>query len=285
MRAAPIGSASLGEDANVLALEALGAKLLGKEAAVFTPTCTVANLVAVLALAPGGGRAALDPRAHILLNEGDWLTELAGLTPVGLDEEADLLCLENTHTRRGGTVLSAAETAELASRARRTHLDGARLANAAVALGVPLAELAAPCDTVALSLNKGLCAPYGALLAGDEPTIAAARIHLKRHGGATVHKAGVLAAAGIVALETMVDRLAEDHRRARHLAAAIGAGPSATNLVYVDLGPGAVEALAERGVLALELEGRTRFATHRGIDDAAIERAAYAVAELAAVRG
>src|SRR5262249_11165842 len=153
MRAAPIGSASLGEDANVLALEALGAKLLGKEAAVFTPTCTVANLVAVLALAPGGGRAALDPRAHILLNEGDWLTELAGRTPVGLDEEADLLCLENTHTRRGGTVLSAAETAELASRARRTHLDGARLANAAVALGVPLAELAAPCDTVALSLN------------------------------------------------------------------------------------------------------------------------------------
>src|SRR5687768_6765695 len=121
MRAAPVGSASLGEDENVVRLEALGAELLGKEAAVFTPTCTVANLVAVLALAPRGGRAAIDPRAHILVNEGDWLTEVARLTPVGLDEagSADVLCLENTHTRRGGAALTPAETTALAARAPR----------------------------------------------------------------------------------------------------------------------------------------------------------------------
>jgi threonine aldolase len=285
MRAAPIRSASLGEDANVAALERLGAERLGKEAAVFVPTCSVANLAAVLALAAGGRRAALDGRAHILANEGDWLTELAGFEPVGLEDaaSADVLCLENTHTRRGGTVLTPRRTAELAALAPRTHLDGARLANAAVALGVPLAALAAPCDTVALSLNKGLCAPYGALLAGGEATIAAARVHLKRLGALTVHKAGVLAAAGIVALETMVERLADDHRRARELARAIGVEPPETNLVHADLGPGAVEALEARGVLALELEGRVRFATHRGVGDADVERAAYAVAELARV--
>src|SRR5262249_28214799 len=153
------------------------------------------------------------------------------------------------------------------------------------ALGVPLAELAAPCDTVAISLNKGLCAPYGALLAGDERTIAAARVHLKRLGSGTVHKAGLFAVAGIIALERMIPRLADDHRRARDLAAAIGADEPETNLVYADLAPGAVDALAERGVLALELEGRVRFATHGGIDDTAVESAAYAVAELVAVRG
>jgi threonine aldolase len=283
MRAAPVGSASLGEDVNVRALERLGAELLGKEAALFTPTCTAANLVAVLALAPPGGRAAIDERAHIVVNEGGWLTEVAGLTPVGLDEEADVVCLENTHTRRGGTLLTAAETAALAAGARRAHLDGARLPNAAVALGVPLAELAAPCDTVAVSLNKGLCAPYGALLAGDGETIAAARVQLKRLGGGTVHKAGLFAAAGILALERMLDRLAEDHRRARALAAAIGAEQPQTNLVYADIGPGAVEALAARGVLALALEGRVRFATHRGVGDDDVERAAGIVRQLTAV--
>ena len=281
MRAAPVGSASLGEDANVVRLEALGAELLGKQAAVFTPTCTVANLVAVLALAPGGGRAALDERAHILVNEGDWLTELAGLTPVGLDEaeSAEVLCLENTQTRRAGAALTPEATAALAARAARTHLDGARLPNAAVALGVPLAALAAPCDTVAMSLNKGLCAPFGALLAGDADTIAAARIQLKRVGAGTVHKAGLLAAAGIVALG-LVDRLDEDHRRARELARLIGAEPPATNLVYTDLDPAALGPLEQRGVLGLEVDGRVRFATHRGIDDAAVERAGYAIAEL-----
>jgi threonine aldolase len=283
MRAARFGWSVAGEDENVNALERVGAERLGKEAAVFAPTCSAANLVAVLTLAPGGGRAALDERAHILVNEGDWLTEVAGLEPVGLDEaaSADVLCLENTHTRRGGTVLTPERTAELAALAPRTHLDGARLPNAAVALGIPLAVLAGPCDTVALSLNKGLSAPFGALLAGDAPTIAAARVHLKRLGGGTIHKAGILAAAGIVALERMIDRLADDHRRARELARLIGAEVPETNLVYADLGPGAVDELAARGVLAMELGERVRVATHREIDDGDVEQAAYAIAEVA----
>ena len=282
MREAELGWPVAGDDSSVNELERLGADMLGKEAAAFVPTCTAANLAAVLVLAPRGGRAAVDERAHILVNEGGWLTELAGLTPVGLDEAgtADVLCLENTHTRRGGTVLTPTATAELAERAPRVHLDGARLPNAAVALGVSLAELSAPCDTVALSLNKGLCAPFGALLAGEEATIVAARVHLKRIGAGTVHKAGIFAAAGIVALERMLDRIADDHRHARELAARIGVEPPETNIVYADLGPGAVDRLAERGIRALELEGRIRFVTHRGIGDAEIEATAAAVASV-----
>jgi threonine aldolase len=227
----------------------------------------------VTALTKPGDRVAIDPSAHIMVNEGDWLTEVARLE---VGEPAAVACLENTHTRRGGTVVTAAETAAQAARAPRSHLDGARLAHAAVALGVPLAELAAPVDTVALSLNKGLCAPLGAILAGDAETIAQARVHLKRFGGATVHKAGMFAAAGLVALE-LVDRLADDHRRARDLARLIGADEPQTNIVLADLGPGAVARLEARGVRTLEFDGRVRFVTHRMIGDDDIVRAADAV--------
>ena len=284
MRSAQLGWATYGEDENVNRLEKRGAELLGKEAAVLVPTCSLANLAAVLALARPGGRAALTPRAHILANEGDWLTEIAGLTPVGLDAagSADVICLENTHTRAGGTILGVEETAALAASAPRAHLDGARLANAAVALGVSLAALAAPVDTVALSLNKGLCAPVGAILAGDEATIATARVHLKRLGGATIHKAGIFAAAGLIALDGMVERLADDHARARELARLIGAAAPETNIVHADLGPTAVQDLRSRGVLALEFEGRVRFVTHRLIGDDEIRRAGQAVLSVAA---
>jgi threonine aldolase len=279
MRTARLGWATLGEDENVNDLERRGAELLGKEAAVLVPTCTLANLVALLALARPGDRVAIDPSAHIIVNEGDWLESVAGLTAVTPGEEAAVVCLENTHTRRGGTVLTVEQTATLAASAPRAHLDGARLANAAVALGVPLAALAAPVDTVALSLNKGLCAPYGTILAGDAETIAAARVHLQRLGGATVHKAGIFAAAGLLALD-LVERLAEDHRRARDLAALIGALPPETNIVHADLGAVAVEELAARGVLALEYAGRVRFVTHRLIGDDDIAAASAAVRPL-----
>ena len=130
------------------------------------------------------------------------------------------------------------------------YLDGARLANAAVALGVPLAELAAPADTVAFSLNKGLCAPVGSVLAGDAPTIATEGRLLRRIGAATIHKAGILAAAGILALE-LIDRLADDHRRARRLAELLGLAVPETNLVLSDLPATALPQLADHGVLAL----------------------------------
>jgi threonine aldolase len=273
MRSARLGWATYGEDENVNELERRGAELLGKEAAVLVPTCSLANLAALLALTEPGQRVAVDADAHIVVNEGDWLREIARLEIGG---QAAVVCIENTHTRRGGTVLTPAETAELASRAPRSHLDGARLANAAVALGVPLAELAAPVDTVALSLNKGLCAPFGTVLAGEAQTIAAARVQLKRLGGATVHKAGIFAAAGLLALD-MVERLAEDHRRARELARLIGAPEPETNIVLADLGAGAVERLETRGVQAMEFDGLVRFVTHRLITDDDVVRAAAAV--------
>jgi threonine aldolase len=278
MRASRLGWATYGEDENVNELERRGAALLGKEAAVLVPTCSLANLVALLALTKPGDRVAIDPSAHILVNEGDWLTHVAHLEPVSSDggEPAAVICIENTHTRRGGTVLTAVRTAELASRAPRSHLDGARLANAAVALGVPLAELATPVDTVALSLNKGLCAPAGALLAGSAETIAVARVHLKRLGGATMHKAGIFAAAGLIALD-LVDRLADDHARAKELARLIGAAEPETNIVYADLGEGALERLAAAGVLAMEFEGRVRFVTHRLISDDDVVAASRAI--------
>jgi threonine aldolase len=276
MRSARLGWATYGEDENVNELERRGAELLGKEAAVLVPTCSLANLAALLALTEPGQRVAVDADAHIVVNEGDWLGKVARLE---IGEPAAVICIENTHTRRGGTVLTPDETAELAARAPRSHLDGARLANAAVALGVSLAELAAPVDTVALSLNKGLCAPFGTILAGDAETIASAHVHLKRLGGATVHKAGIFAAAGLLALE-MVDRLAEDHRRARELAHLIGAAEPETNIVVADLGPDAVERLEGREVRTMEFDGRVRFVTHRLITDDDVARVADAVREV-----
>ena len=273
MRTARLGWATYGEDENVNELERRGAELLGKEAAVLVPTGSLANLAALLALTEPGDRVAIDPSAHILVNEGDWLTQVARLE---IGEPASVVCIENTHTRRGGTVLSADETAQLATRAPRSHLDGARLANASVALGVPLAALAAPVDTVALSLNKGLCAPFGTILAGEKETIAEAGVHLKRLGGGTVHKAGIFAAAGLLALE-LVDRLEDDHRRARELARLIGAEEPQTNIVVADLEPGAVERLESLGVRTMEFDGRTRFVTHRLISDDDVALAAEAV--------
>ncbi len=317
MRAARIGWATAGEDENVTRLESRGAELLGQQAAVFVPTCTMANIAALLTLAETGDAVVLEHSAHILANEGDGITSLAGLEPVPIvgiagrvdpaavataieRSAATLLCLENTHTRWCGTVLDPAATEALAQVAHefgaRVHLDGARLANAAVALGVPLHTLAAPVDTVVLSLNKGLCAPFGALLAGDATVIAEARVQLKRLGGGTVHNAGIAAAAGLVALDCMIDRLAEDHRRATELARLLAANgvrlnPERveTNIVNAVLG-GEAEApiarLAESGVLALTLDGqRVRFVTHRLIGDDDVEQAAYAIAEaLAAAR-
>jgi len=310
MRAAHTGWASVGEDEQVALLERRGAELLGHEAAAFVPTCTMANIAALLTLAARGETVVLEASAHILTSEGDGVRRLAGLEVVALADPAGhlaldavaaaiersaaaLLCLENTHTRAGGTVLEVGETAALAAAAHArgagAHLDGARLANAAVALGVPLRALAAPFDTVALSLNKGLCAPFGALLAGGEAVIARARLELRRLGGGSVHKAGIAAAAGLVALDTMVERLADDHRRARELARllrerGVALDPerietNIVNIVPAQPAQAALAPLALRGVLALSLDGRrVRLVTHRLIDDGDVERAAEAIA-------
>ena len=196
--------------------------------------------------------------------------------------EAAIVCLENTHTRAGGTVLDVAATAGAAAAAHKhgaaVHLDGARLPNAAAALAVDIGELAAPVDTVAVSLNKGLCAPYGAVLAGDEPTIAAARDHLTRLGGGTVHKAWMLAAAGLVAWEQLRGRLVDDHRRARELASLLGLPAPESNIVMTELPASALPDLEQRGVRALAPGGgKVRLVTHRGITDDDVQRAAAVV--------
>jgi len=320
MRGAEPGWPRFGEDDSLNRLCERGAALLGKPAATWVPTCGMANLVALLTHCVPGDRVVVEPSSHVLSSEGMAITEIARLEPrpvfaadgrpdpAAVEHEiersgAALLVLENTHTRAGGTVLSTGLTEALAAAAERhdcrVHLDGARLANAAVALGVPLAELAGPASSVALSLNKGLSAPFGALLAGTETVVERATTILHRLGGATVHHAGIAAAAGLVALDTMVERLVDDHRRARDLAARLSAVPGLTlrndpvetNIVLVDVtATGAtaatlVEKLDAAGVRAMERDVRTlRFVTHRLIGDEDVERAAELIAGVVSAR-
>jgi threonine aldolase len=320
MRRADLGWPRFGEDDSLNRLCERGAALLGKPAAMWVPTCGMANLVALLTFCEPGDRVVLEPSSHVLSSEGMAITEIARLEPRpvsaadgrpdpgAVEQEiersgAALLVLENTHTRAGGTVLSTGLTEALAAAAERhdcrVHLDGARLANAAVALGVPLAELAGPASSVALSLNKGLSAPFGALLAGSEAVVERATTILHRLGGATVHRAGIAAAAGLVALDTMVERLVDDHRRARDLAARLSTipgltlrnDPVETNIVLVDVtATGAtaatlVEKLDAAGVRAMERDPRTlRLVTHRLIGDDDVERAAELLAGVVSAR-
>jgi len=314
MTAATIGWHLRSEDPSVAGLEQLTAAMLGTESALFLPNATTANLLALHLQAQPGSAVLLDAIAHVNVVEWHGLST-GGLLPRTLasdrghldpDEVAaafatndygrapriDLLVLENTHTFAGGVVIPAAETTELAAigheRGASVHLDGARLWNAAVALGVPPASLTSGIDTIAVSLSKGLCAPYGGLLAGRADLVDRARDLAFRMGFGRIHKAGYLAAAGIVALETMIDRLADDHRRARRLGEAwaridgldVDLETVQTNLVAarVDDRFGGAEAVAARlatdgvGVMAMP-GGILRAVVHRGIDDEAIETA------------
>jgi threonine aldolase len=316
MRAARLGWATYGQDPSVNELQERMASLLGKDTALWVPTCGMANLVALLTIAPRGTTVVLEASSHVLTSEAMGIEEIAGLEPLSLwanDGRLDpveveelivgagaaLLVLENTHTRAGGTVLPPELTAELAGAAQRhgvyVHLDGARLFNAAVALGIPVRELAAPVNTVAVSLNKGLGAPMGAILAGRTEVIELCHRTLRRIGGASVHKAGIAAAAALVALDTVVERLADDHRRARELGALLEEVPGLevrpaeieTNIVLVDVsGTGLapdefLRLVAERGVLGLERDtSRVRFVTHRVIGDAEVSRVAEVVAQV-----
>jgi threonine aldolase len=320
MRAAELGWATYGEDAAVTELCRRVAELVGKPAAVWLPTCGMANLVALLTFCERGDSVVLESASHVLTSEAMGIVELAGLEPRSLwaadgrmapdevealvrEADAALLVLENTHTRAGGTTLSVELTEALGAAAARhgcrVHIDGARLVNAAAALDVPLAALAAPANSVALSLNKGLGAPMGAVLAGSDAVVERARLILRRVGGASVHRAGIAAAAGLVALDTMLDRIPDDHRRARDLAERLAAVPGLrlvpetveTNIVLVDVSETGLEPdafvgrLRDEGVRALERDtSRIRLVTHRLIGDAEVERAAEALAAVAASR-
>ncbi len=317
MRSAELGWATIGEDASVNALCERAAELLGKAAAIWVPTCGMANLVALLTFCERDDIVVLESASHVLTSEGMGIVEVAGLEPRSLwaadgrldpdevDElvrqtRATLLVLENTHTRAGGRPLSAELTGRLATAAKRhdcrVHLDGARLVNASVALGEPLAALAGPVNSVALSLNKGLSAPMGTILAGSDAVVGRARLVLHRLGGATVHKAGILAAAALVALDTMVDRIADDHRRALALGEALAevpglslAAPVETNIVVLDAAGAGLEPeellrrLTAAGVCALPWgTNGLRLVTHRLIGDAEVEEAIATIAAVVA---
>lgn len=315
MARAEIGWTLKGEDPSVARLERHGAALLGTEAALFVPNASTANLLALHVQLGRGSAVLLDRLAHV--NVVEWYAlALGGLLtrtvtsdrgrPDPAEVEAALadavggraprvgmLVLENTHTFAGGVAITAGEMAGLADLAHRhgamVHLDGARLWNAAVALGVPAASLVAPVDTVSVSLNKGLCAPYGGLLAGRAQLVAQARELANMMGFGRIHKAGHLAAAAIVALETMTDRLAEDHRRTRLLAEALAGieglevdlATVQTNIVLArpaDARFGDPEVLVDdlrRRGLALMTSpgGYLRAVLHRGIGDDDVEAA------------
>ena len=310
MANAELGDDVFGEDPTVNRLQEMAAEMLGKEAALLTTSGTQSNLTALLTHCARGEEVIVGDESHTLIFEvgGAWAVGGLGLRPVRNDERGrldmhelraairgdnehfprtGLICLENTHNRCGGAVLNEGDLDAVRDLADRNHLslhlDGARLLNAAIALKVPVARLAGYADSVCFSLSKGLGCPVGSVLCGSREFIAEARRYRKMLGGG-MRQAGVLAAAGIYALENMVDRLTEDHENARiasgGLAAIPGialAPPPQTNLVYFtvegrELGA-FVRRLAEEGVLCFDEGGRIRWVTHFGIERADVEEA------------
>lgn len=299
---APLGDDVYGEDPTVNELERLGAELLGKEASLFVPSGTMGNLICMMVHAPRGSEVILGDQSHIYHYEQGGASAVGALVmhPVPTQRDGRLaledlrgalrsrqdvhsawpgvICLENTHNRCGGKVLDLTYLERVRELAREAgvplHLDGARLANAAVALGRPMSELAAPFDSVQLDLSKALGAPVGGLVAGSRAFVALARRARKLLGGG-MRQAGIVAAAGVVALQQMVQRLADDHRLARELAAGLADLPGVeldvsevqTNLVVFRV-PGVppsefVSAMREQGVLMGEIgNGNLRMVTH-----------------------
>lgn len=314
MAQAEVGDDVYGEDPTVNRLQEMAAALTGHEAALFVASGTMGNLAAVLAHCGRGDEMIVGEKAHTFLYEAGGVSALGGVHSRQVPNQPDgsialqdirsavraddahhpvsrLVTLENTHNRCGGTCQDAAYVRAVVEFAHRSgllvHLDGARIFNAAAALGVAVRELTAPVDSVTFCLSKGLGAPAGSVLCGSRAFIRAAHRARKMLGGG-MRQAGILAAAGIVALETMTARLAEDHRRARDLAGSLAdlpglrleLGMPATNMVFLGLDedlPLEAAALAEglkaRGVL-IGMSGRRSFrlVTHYAITDAHVER-------------
>jgi threonine aldolase len=309
MASAEVGDDVYGEDPTVLALEEHVAGLFGKEAALFTPTGSMANVLAVRSLVGVGQEVLCEASAHIARAELGAHGALTGLTmrtwvgrPVDLAQvEAmfapDLgpffvptraISMENTHNFGGGAVTPIQDMQAVRrfadERGVGVHLDGARIWNAHVATGTPLADYGATADVLAVCLSKGLGAPVGSLVVGSADAIQDARVWRKRMGGG-MRQVGVLAAAGRHALDHHLDRLAEDHEHARLLAEACGVDPGTvdTNIVVVDVpdAPAVVDACRGEGVLVSAVGPRAlRIVTHLGVDDADAKDAAAVLAGL-----
>ncbi|MBC8447881.1 MAG: low-specificity L-threonine aldolase [Chloroflexi bacterium] len=323
MAQAEVGDDVFGEDPTVNRLEALAAERLGKEAALFVTSGTMGNLVCLLSHCGRGDEMIVGDQAHTYVYEQGGSAALGGIHPRPLRNQPDgtialqdiktairgddvhfprtrLICLENTHNRCGGAVLTLEYMHAVGELARRhglaVHLDGARIFNAAVALGVDVKVLADDADSVTFCLSKGLAAPVGSLICGSAEFIAEARRARKVVGGGW-RQAGVIAAAGIVALEQMVERLAEDHANAKRLAEGLAVLPGIvldpaqvqTDIVIFelhreDMTPDALaERLRERGVWLFTIGGRRlRAVTNYHVTAADIGRALEVFADVLA---
>lgn len=315
MANAVLGDDVYGEDPTVNQLEEMAAERMGKEAGLFVPSGTMANLAAVLGFCGRGDEVIMGHLGHTFLFEGGGISALGGVHPHIIPNQPDgtlllgdiqaaireknihyptsrLIILENTHNRCGGVPLAINYIRRVGELAKEKgiylHLDGARIFNAAVAMNVTAAELAEPFDAVAFCLSKGLCAPVGSILCGKYDYIQQTRKIRKQLGGG-MRQAGVIAAAGVVALKQMVDRLAEDHHRAKDLAQGLSTNPGlrlettnpATNIVFVSLADYIPQTAYEVATKLLKYRIRVgavdahrfRLVTHYWVDDPGVERA------------
>ncbi len=319
MAGAEVGDDGYGEDPTVNQLQELAAQTTGKPAGLYVPSGTMANQLALRLLARPGTEVLCAQRAHVYryeagaagrnaavqmrpLDDGDGLLHAEAVDRALADRAhhlppISLVCIENTHMPANGRAWTRDQVSEIARLVRAEtlalHCDGARIFNASVALETPVASLVAEVDTVMFCLSKGLGAPVGSVLCGPADVVGEAAVERKRLGGG-MRQAGVIAAAGIVALHTMVDRLADDHARARRLAGALAdlfpgsVDPDAVRTNVVCCGVSALPAdliarLREHGVLAGTIDSQTvRFMTHKDVDDADLERTLGALKQIAA---
>lgn len=321
MSSAPVGDDVFGDDPTINRLQEMAAARVGKEAGLFVPSGTMGNVIAILVHCGRGDEAILGARAHTVLYEGGGISYLGGVHSRQLMEQPDgslpleeiealirpedvhqpstrMISVENTHNRCGGTFQTPEYLRALGefahARGLTVHMDGARLFNASVAQNLDVRELTGPVDSVTFCLSKGLCAPVGSVLCGSQAFINRAR-HIRKHLGGGMRQAGILAAAGIVALEKMVNRLAEDHTRARNLAEGLSEIPQIrmdglppTNMIFFNLADSVkwnveqIEArMQERGILVHATGARRfRLVTHYWIDDAALEKTVQAFKEV-----
>lgn len=327
MAQAEVGDDVYGDDPTVNRLQEMAAAMLGKEAGLFVASGTMGNLAAMLAHCGRGDEVILGDKAHTFLYEAGGISALGGVHSHQVTNQPDgtllledilaairsndahfpptrLVALENTHNRCGGVVLDQEYTQEVGQLCKDNnlilHLDGARVFNAAVALGLPAKELVEPADSVTFCLSKALCAPVGSVLCGSQDFIQRAHRIRKQLGGG-MRQAGILAAAGIVALETMIDRLAEDHARAKRLAQGLAdipgikldPGTPYTNMIFLSLSD-EVPLSTKEVVVALEKQGvrvgatgsrRFRLVTHYWIDDTSVERAVQVFSQVLSKAG
>jgi threonine aldolase len=314
MAKAEVGDDVYGDDPTLNRLEKLAAEMMDKEASIFVPSGTMGNLIALLVHCQRGDEVILGRESHIFLNEAGGMSALGGIQPNPLPNQKDgtisldeirasirpedvhqpitrLICLENTQNVCGGIPLTVEYTRQVSDLAHANnlllHVDGARVFNAATALGVNVRELVAPADSVMFCLSKGLSSPIGSMLIGTRRFIARAR-HIRKMLGGGMRQVGVIAAAGIISLEQMTKRLDDDHRRAKKIVhglkningIVLDDSTPFTNMIYFNLGDDVpfdekslCETMLKHGIM-IDWAGprRIRLVTHYWVDDAAVSK-------------